>query len=529
MVLHKLFIMHGSVFPSACWIAMPCALIAAAVRYFIEADMLEMFAGEDSVVKESQAFSGFTFLVGFLIVFRTSQAYSRFWDGCTYTHNMRAEWFDACSALVAFCNYSRNKVSPALQIRFKGTLVRLFSMLHALALAELEEVNTDVEKLDSAAFSYEVLDPRGLDKESLRTVKASGSRVELIFSWIQCLVVENIDTGVLSIPPPILSRAFQEIANGMVAFHDAMKITYIPFPFPYAQTCDCVLCMHWLVAPFVMSQWVTSPVWAFIFVFIQVFIFWCLNLIAIEIENPFGTDPNDLDGHNMQDEMNRHLLLLLKAETVAAPVLQECASSPDDAAIGNFGSDTLSALWEELGPEVQGTSERHHRVQRQSLHPSRGNSLKKSMMIPRTSSLHSRKLASKISAATTEPSGSRGLDSGALQKQSSRLSSPGGADSRTSRTSQREVDNAGSKTSPRSPRSRSVETKQGSSAVGDARPPQVLEAQDRLPSIEGDPTDMQELVLRGQWEPVPPAHEPASTLSPPVAVERRPGHITWLS
>eukprot|EP00971_Amphidinium_carterae_P270820 5374284-Amphidinium_carterae.1 len=28
--------------------------------------------------------------------------------------------------------------------------------------------------------------------------------------------------------------AREEIANGMVAFHDAMKITYIPFPFPYA-------------------------------------------------------------------------------------------------------------------------------------------------------------------------------------------------------------------------------------------------------------------------------------------------------
>jgi len=35
---------------------------------------------------------------------------------------------------------------------------------------------------------------------------------------------------------------------------------------------------------------------AFIFVALQVFILWALNFIAIEIENPFGTDANDIDG-----------------------------------------------------------------------------------------------------------------------------------------------------------------------------------------------------------------------------------------
>ncbi|CAK0830093.1 unnamed protein product [Prorocentrum cordatum] len=94
--------------------------------------------------------------------------------------------------------------------------------------------------------------------------------------------------GVLTIPAPILSRAFQEIANGMCQFHEAIKIATIPFPFPYAQTCDCLLIMHWLVTPLVVSQWVSAPSWGALFSFIQVFIYWCLNLIAVEIEQPFG-------------------------------------------------------------------------------------------------------------------------------------------------------------------------------------------------------------------------------------------------
>merc|ERR1719428_1425978 len=92
---------------------------------------LTFFQADDSVVKETQVWSSFSVLVGFLIVFRTSQAYNRFWDGCTATHQMRAEWFDACSALVAFCRYS--KAGDAAIMRFTHILVRLFSMLHVCA------------------------------------------------------------------------------------------------------------------------------------------------------------------------------------------------------------------------------------------------------------------------------------------------------------------------------------------------------------------------------------------------------------
>merc|ERR1712113_502603 len=149
-------------------------------------------------------------------------------------------------------------------------------------------------------------------------------------TWIQLLIVEHIGTGVLSIPPPILSRSFQEIANGMVAFHDAMKISYVPFPFPYAQTCDCLLVFHGIIVPFVTSQWVSNPYWAGLFVFIQVFILWSLNFIAVEIENPFGTDANDLDGCRMQQEMNHQLLILLDPSTVRTPKLTSTAVWNDD-------------------------------------------------------------------------------------------------------------------------------------------------------------------------------------------------------
>jgi len=168
----------------------------------------------------------------------------------------------------------------------------------------------------------ELIDAEAIDIESLQAVRDSDSRVELIFQWIQQYTVENIKTGVLTIPPPILSRSFQEIATGMVHFHEAMKISNVPFPFPYAQTCDALLMLHWFLVPFVVSQWVHRWEWAATFSFLQVFTLWVLNLIAVELENPFGPDPNDIDGARMQQDMNAHLRMLIRYECQRTPALR---------------------------------------------------------------------------------------------------------------------------------------------------------------------------------------------------------------
>jgi len=335
-ILTNLCQMRGSVFPSAFFIAVPAAAISGLLKWSMDAGHWENLESSgfsnDSILTESAVWSGFTFLVGFLVVFRTSISYSRFWDGCNSTHRLRAEWFDACSAACAFCRHS--KADTATISKFRHTLIRLFSILHALALAEIEDSSTK-DLSDIAALSANVIDVRGIDEDSLLTLRDCSAKVELVFQWIQELIVENIDTGVLSIPPPILSRVFQELANGMVAFHDAVKVSSVPFPFPYAQACDTLLVLHWVMTPVITCQWVTSIAWAAFFTFTQVFILWALNLTAGEIENPFGLDPNDLDGMQMQEEMNEHLLLLLQPSTIRTPKLAD------------------ESVWEEPGWEMR--------------------------------------------------------------------------------------------------------------------------------------------------------------------------------
>merc|ERR1719210_2655398 len=78
---------------------------------------------------------GFTFILGFLVVFRSQQAYSRWWEGGTLMQQLRGEWFNATSCLMAFCNTSPEKRKDVRQ--FQHHLVRLISLLYASALTRV--------------------------------------------------------------------------------------------------------------------------------------------------------------------------------------------------------------------------------------------------------------------------------------------------------------------------------------------------------------------------------------------------------
>ena len=67
--------------------------------------------------------------VGILVGFRTNRGYARFWEGITLVQIMRAEWFEACSNLMAF-------TKPALQadptnMHMRAKVVTAFFALRA--------------------------------------------------------------------------------------------------------------------------------------------------------------------------------------------------------------------------------------------------------------------------------------------------------------------------------------------------------------------------------------------------------------
>jgi len=265
---------------------------------------------------DSNLYSTFTMLLGFLIVFHTSQAYQRYIAGCGLMYQMLGDFFDVASILMAFTRCSKAGEEAILQ--FQHTVGRLFSLLFMTALADLEGVE---EGHCRAAYESDLVDPLGIDQDTLLLIHRSHVQPETICQLIQALIVDAMDNGVLNVPAPLLTRSFQELGNGMIKFHEARKFVAAPYPFCYMAVTEMLLVVHWIFTPFMLGSWSDSAIGAGVFTCVQVFVIWALHGIARELDNPFQRDSNDLDGEMMQKEMNLRLVALLQNKAEENPRL----------------------------------------------------------------------------------------------------------------------------------------------------------------------------------------------------------------
>lgn len=307
---HVLFIFawNGSVFPKGVTWATPSAMIAVLVSLFIEVDVTQKNLSSSL----NMLWSGYSFVLGFLIVFRTQQAYSRFWEGTTLLHKVRATWFNAVSSLFAFCSTKKDRVADVES--FQQLVVRLVSLLFCSALQQVADLPDE---------HFEILDQQGVQTSALEFLHECGDmKLDVITQWIQKLIVMKMEDGVLPIPPPVISRVFQELSNGIVDLNNAQKLTDILFPFPYAQMVTTMLLIATVFTPVIAGTVISNTMWAACLTFVWVFSFWSINYIAAEIELPFGDDANDLPVAELQRHMNKSLMLLLYPQAQQPPVFE---------------------------------------------------------------------------------------------------------------------------------------------------------------------------------------------------------------
>jgi len=292
------FSLNGSVFPKAMVVAFPSSIFAGVLNWW----MHQADSGPVVSPALTNILSGFTFILGFLIVFRSQVAYSRWWEGATILQKLRGEWFNAFSSLMAFCNPNKSKQYEVL--KFQHQLIRLMSLLYASALQQVGSGFT-------SNSGFELISIEGFDVESIRFLESSQDRCEIILQWIQRLIVHANNAEVIRVAPPILSRVYNQLGNGIVNLNNARKIAEYNIPFCLAQMITFMLCIHWLITPIMCASAVETPAMAGVLSFVVIFSFWSITYIATEIEIPYGSEPNDLPLDFMQKDLNRSLISLL--------------------------------------------------------------------------------------------------------------------------------------------------------------------------------------------------------------------------
>eukprot|EP00928_Gymnodinium_smaydae_P034240 TRINITY_DN24317_c0_g1_i1.p1 TRINITY_DN24317_c0_g1~~TRINITY_DN24317_c0_g1_i1.p1 ORF type:complete len:536 (-),score=84.12 TRINITY_DN24317_c0_g1_i1:292-1899(-) len=300
------FRIRGSVLPRALAWALPCSLLSGVLQNQIREtggvwnEILSDISGD--------VLRGFTFVLGFLIVFRTQKAYSRWWEGGTLLQQLRGEWFNAVSNLIAFCNAAPEKRYEVE--RFQHQVVRLFSLLYGSALGQ---VSTMKDK------SFEFIDMDGFDPDHMEYLSHAHDECELVVQWLQRLIVEANTQDLVKIAPPILSRVYNQLGNGIVKLNNARKIKEFPIPFPLAQMITIMLWIHWLTTALVCAMSLSSAWMASVVSFVVIVSFQGINYMSVELENPYGDDENDLPLHSMQRDMNRSLISLLHSKALKPP------------------------------------------------------------------------------------------------------------------------------------------------------------------------------------------------------------------
>ena len=145
----------------------------------------------------------------------------------------------------------------------------------------------------------------------------------------------------------------------MAEFHDAQLISMWPFPFPYAQLSLLLTVLHMMISPLIMvpalgmvyglqptsdglqrsSDGVGVPerfatevqytrwVWSACFLTcVSVVSVVALNIISLELENPFGEDHNDLPANEVHDHFRDSLLVLSDPDNWQVPRLLQNAT-----------------------------------------------------------------------------------------------------------------------------------------------------------------------------------------------------------
>ncbi|MFN3197301.1 MAG: bestrophin family protein [Bradymonadia bacterium] len=227
--------------------------------------------------------------LGLLLVFRTNSAYDRFWEG-------RKRW----GGLV---NASRNLVRSATS--YAGQADELYPLVAAYVVSLRQHL-----RREPSIPSLEGMLPDHL----MKRLEGQSNPPMIIAQWMSDWVVQEVKSGKLN---PDLARALESYIGEMLDHQGACeRILKTPVPFAYVAHIRQLLSLYLATLPFVLvhrMDWLTVPA-----VFLISFGLLGIEDIGVEIEDPFGTDPNDLPLEGLCETIGANVKTLAEQVRVRA-------------------------------------------------------------------------------------------------------------------------------------------------------------------------------------------------------------------
>ncbi len=243
--------------------------------------------GKDSNVKNLNLLHNMLgFVLSLLLVFRTNTAYDRWWEG-------RKLW----GSLV---NNSRNmaiKLNFILDNNDTGNRNFFIKTIPAFALALRKHLAKESTRLELDEFNHPEL--LGIDKEK----HVPNQIASIIAKKINKLYLEKKISDVQLINLNAEQSSFTDIYGA------CERIKNTPIPISYSVFVKKFIFFYIMSLPFSLVMHVgyyAIPIVVFIF-----YVLASLEMIAEEIEDPFGNDDNDLPTQKIAENIKKHIAELL--------------------------------------------------------------------------------------------------------------------------------------------------------------------------------------------------------------------------
>ncbi|UMY64710.1 bestrophin family protein [Flavobacterium sp. HJ-32-4] len=252
--------------------------IYAALVGWLEVEYFQV--GEKSYIRNVDKLHGILgFVISLLLVFRTNSAYDRWWEG-------RKLW----GSLV---NNSRN-LALKLSAMLHDENDRAFFRKTIPAYATVLDVHLKDDKLSLQLFDDVILPESGHQPNHLAA---------LMFARLNSLYQQKVLTGDQLIILNAEMQSFSEICGA------CERIKNTPIPYSYSAFIKKFIFFYVMTLPFGYAfslGYFVAPIVVFIF-----YVLASLELIAEEIEDPFGVDENDLPTARIAENIRKHVAEVL--------------------------------------------------------------------------------------------------------------------------------------------------------------------------------------------------------------------------
>lgn len=223
------------------------------------------------------------FVISLLLVFRTNTAYDRWWDGRKLWGELVNNSRNLMLKIQAFVPEDKKEIRNNFRILITN---------YAFALKEHLRGELKAEQLEEHP---------ALAIKDLKTLNHVPNKIALqMYIDSNELVKNNVISAEQLIILNEELRSFTNIAGG------CERIKNTPIPYSYSSFIKRIIFIYILTLPFGLMndlKWATVPIVLFVF-----YAFAGLELLAEEIEDPFGHEQNDLPTDKLAATIKKNLL-----------------------------------------------------------------------------------------------------------------------------------------------------------------------------------------------------------------------------